>query len=111
MKLSAATARAISLYTITKDILRKAGRKSRERKHKICKSNDLDNDGTKEILVGAGVSNATSVYVYEHPENCARAGRSERRTAYTNNTDFTTSGVAYGVFCNNLSAGDLDNDA
>ncbi len=76
------------------------------------KAYDLDNDGTKEILVGAGVSNATSVYVYEHTGELRKGWpQLSGEQLYTNNTDFTTSGVAYGVFCNNLSAGDLDNDA
>jgi FG-GAP-like repeat len=61
---------------------------------------DLDNDGTSEIAVSAGVGNQTNTWVYEH-NGALRSGWPQ----LTGDT-----GYAYGVFNDNAAAGDLDND-
>lgn len=65
---------------------------------------DLDNDGKKEIIAGLGIPSNTSVYVYNY-DGTLRAGWPQTPQGQNGVDSYT-----YGVFMDNITTGDLNND-
>ncbi len=70
---------------------------------------DVDGDGKGEVIVGLGVADPTSVWVYRY-DGAVQPGwpQLSREQNANFNTSVTGTAYSYGVFANGIAVGDLD---
>ena len=83
----------------------------RETLRSLC-TEDLNGDGTREIIVGAGISSPKSVWVYSYDGNILPGWPQldNMQNGETNPYDYKNNGWGYGVFDDGTSTGDIDGD-